>query len=42
MTAYTPSYKVLINSVEVTDVTIANLVVTSGRTDIKSQPIEGY
>jgi len=42
MTAYTPSYKVLINSVEVTDVTIANLTVTSGRTDINSQPIAGY
>lgn len=42
MTAYTPSYKVLIDSVEVTDVTIANLTVTSGRTDINSQPIAGY
>ena len=42
MTAYTPSYKVLVNAVEVTDVTIANLTVTSGRTDINSQPIAGY
>ena len=42
MTAYTPSYKVLINSVEVTDVTIANLIITSGRTDINAQPIAGY
>ena len=42
MTAYTPSYKVLINSVEVTDVTIANLVITSGRTDINVQPVAGY
>jgi len=42
MTAYTPSYKVLIDSVEVTDVTIANLTVTSGRTDINVQPIAGY
>jgi len=42
MTVYTPSYKVLIDSVEVTDVTIANLTVTSGRTDINSQPIAGY
>jgi hypothetical protein len=42
MTAYTPSYKVLIDSVEVTDVTIANLIVTSGRTDINAQPIAGY
>ena len=42
MTAYTPIYKVLINSVEVTDVTIANLTITSGRTDIYSQPVAGY
>jgi hypothetical protein len=42
MTAYTPTYKVLINSVEITDVTIANLTITSGRTDINSQPIAGY
>jgi hypothetical protein len=42
MTAYTPSYKVLVDAVEVTDVTIANLTVTSGRTDINSQPIAGY
>ena len=42
MTAYTPTYKVLINSVELTDVTIANLVITSGRTDINSQPVAGY
>jgi len=42
MTAYTPVYKVLVNSVEVTDVTIANLVITSGRTDINVQPVAGY
>jgi hypothetical protein len=42
MTAYTPSYKILVDGVEVTDVTIANLVVTSGRTDINIQPIAGY
>jgi hypothetical protein len=42
MTAYTPSYKVLINSVELTDVTIANLTITSGRTDINVQPLAGY
>ena len=42
MTAYTPAYKVLINAVEVTDVTIANLVITSGRTDINVQPVAGY
>ena len=42
MTAWTPTYKVLINSVEVTDVTVANLTITSGRTDINVQPIAGY
>jgi hypothetical protein len=42
MTFYTPAYKVIINGEEVTDVTIANLTVTSGRTDINSQPVAGY
>ena len=42
MTAYTPSYKVLVDGIEVTDVTIANLTVTSGRTDINVQPLAGY
>ena len=42
MTAFTPSYKVSINSVEVTDITVANLTITSGRTDIYSQPVAGY
>jgi hypothetical protein len=42
MTVYTPSYKVIIGGDEVTDVTIANLTVTSGRTDINVQPLAGY
>jgi hypothetical protein len=42
MTAYTPSYKVLVDSVEITDVTIANVTITSGRTDINVQPLAGY
>jgi hypothetical protein len=42
MTAYTPTYKVLIDGTEVTDVTIANLTITSGRTDINVQPLAGY
>jgi hypothetical protein len=42
MTAWTPSYKVLVDSQEVTDVTIANLTITSGRTDIYAQPVAGY
>jgi len=42
MTQYTPVYKVLINSVELTDVTLANLTIQSGRTDIYQQPVAGY
>jgi hypothetical protein len=42
MTAWTPTYKILVDSIEVTDVTIANLTVTSGRTDINQQPVAGY
>jgi hypothetical protein len=42
MTAYTPSYKVFVDGNEVSDVTIANLTVTSGRTDINVQPLAGY
>ncbi len=42
MTAYTPDYKVLVNSVELTSVTVADLTITSGRTDIYQQPVAGY
>jgi hypothetical protein len=42
MTIYTPAYKVIIDGLEATDVTIANLVITSGRTDINTQPLAGY
>jgi hypothetical protein len=42
MTAWTPTYKVLVNSVEITDVVVANLTITSGRTDIYVQPVAGY
>ena len=42
MTAYTPDYKVLINNVELSDITIADLTITSGRTDIYQQPVAGY
>jgi hypothetical protein len=42
MTAYTPSYKILIDGLEITEVTIADLTVTSGRTDIYQQPVAGY
>ena len=42
MTAYTPTYRVLVNAEELTEVTLANLTITSGRTDINTQPIAGY
>lgn len=42
MTAYTPDYKVLINGVELSNITIADLTITSGRTDIYQQPVAGY
>jgi hypothetical protein len=42
MSAYTPDFKVLINGEELTEVTIADLTVTSGRTDIYQQPVAGY
>ena len=42
MTAYTPVYKVIVNAVELTDVALENLTITSGRTDINSQPVAGY
>jgi hypothetical protein len=42
MTVFTPEWKVTINSVEYTGVTLANLSITSGRTDIYRQPVAGY
>ena len=42
MTIYTPTYKVLINGIELTDVTLADLTIQSGRTDIYQQPVAGY
>jgi hypothetical protein len=42
MTAYTPDYKVIVNDVELSNVTIADLTITSGRTDIYQQPVAGY
>jgi hypothetical protein len=42
MTFYTPSFKVIVDSQELTDVTIADLTITSGRTDIYQQPVAGY
>lgn len=42
MTAWTPTYKIQVDGTEVTNVTVANLTVTSGRTDINQQPVAGY
>ena len=42
MTQWTPVWRVIVDSVEVTDVTLANLTITSGRTDINTQPVAGY
>ncbi len=42
MSAYTPTYEVLIDGIEITDVTVANLTITAGRTDINQQPVAGY
>jgi hypothetical protein len=42
VTAYTPDYKVIVNGVELSSITIADLTITSGRTDIYQQPVAGY
>jgi hypothetical protein len=42
MTSWAPDWRVLINSVEYTDITLSNLTISSGRTDINVQPIAGY
>lgn len=43
MTAWTPDWKLTLNgSGEFADVTLANMTITSGRTDIYQQPIAGY
>lgn len=42
MTAYTPEWKVLIDGVEFQNITLANLTITSGRTNIYEQAVAGY
>jgi hypothetical protein len=43
MTVWTPEYAVEVNGLgDVTDLTIADLTITSGRSDIYSQPVAGY
>jgi len=42
MTLWSPEYRVKINGYTVTSATLSGLTITSGRTDIYSQPIAGY
>jgi hypothetical protein len=42
MTAWNPVWRVIIDGVTYTNLTLANLTITSGRTDIYSQPVAGY
>jgi len=42
MTLWNPVYRVQVNGVTATSATLAGLTITSGRTDIYSQPIAGY
>lgn len=42
MTQWTPEWQLTINGADYTDFTLSNLTITSGRTDIYSQPFAGY
>jgi len=42
MTLWTPEWRILINGVDYSSNTIANLNITSGRTSIYEQPVAGY
>lgn len=42
MTLWSPEYRIKINGYTVTSATLSGLSITSGRTDIYSQPIAGY
>lgn len=42
MTIYTPTYRVKVDGYTVTGATLSGLTITSGRTDIYSQPVAGY
>jgi hypothetical protein len=42
MTAWKPEWLIIIDGVTYTNLTLANLTITSGRTDIYSQPVAGY
>lgn len=42
MTLWNPVWKIIIDGVEYQDITLANMSITSGRTDFYSQPQAGY
>jgi hypothetical protein len=42
MTAWTPSYRILINGTNATNLTLVGFTITSGRTNINTQPQAGY
>lgn len=42
MTIYTPTYRIKVDGYTVTGATLSGLTITSGRTDIYSQPVAGY
>jgi hypothetical protein len=42
MTAWNPIWRVTVDGVTYTNLTLANVTITSGRTDIYSQPVAGY
>lgn len=42
MTVWTPSYKILINGTDATNLTLVGFTITSGRTNINTQPQAGY
>ena len=42
MSVWTPDWRIKINDVEYTSLTLSNLTISSGRTDIYRQPVAGY
>lgn len=42
MSVWTPDWRIKIEGVEYTSLTLSNLTITSGRTDIYRQPVAGY
>jgi len=42
VSVWTPDWRIKINGVEYTNLTLSNLTITSGRTDIYRQPVAGY